>query len=148
MLWDLACVDDDSESFTLDPDDTLRVGSDGGVNDVHVKNTFVSRSHALLVPRDDGKHYLMDVGSTNGTFVGGVRLRKNEPQSLVEGDVIAFGSSSSGRDDDDGEKPLRYEYKRSSETDPKEVSRRRLRESFDRSFVNGMLAERGIFRLY
>ncbi len=45
----------------------------GEHNDVLLANDSVSDSHAKLQRREDG-WYLVDAGSTNGTFVGGVRL--------------------------------------------------------------------------
>ncbi len=45
----------------------------GEHNDVVLAHDSVSDSHAKLQRRDDG-WYLVDSGSTNGTFVGGVRL--------------------------------------------------------------------------
>lgn len=145
VMWDLASVHGDgSDTFTLVPDAalTMTVGSDGGINDMHVKNRFVSRSHAVIVPKDDGKYDLVDVGSMNGTFVGGVRLKPNVPHRLEEGDVIEFGWS------DTDQVPSRFEYRRSAATDPDEVSRKNFQEAFERSYVDGFLADRGIFCLY
>jgi len=146
VMWDLASVHDGGggDTFTLVHDAalTMTVGSDGGINDMHVKNRFVSRSHAVIVPKDEGKYDLMDVGSTNGTFVGGVRLKSNVPRRLEEGDVIEFGWS------DTDQVPSRFEYRRSAATDPVEVSRKNFREAFERSYVDGFLADRGIFCLY
>jgi predicted component of type VI protein secretion system len=45
----------------------------GAHNDVAVDDDSVSDTHAKLQRRDDG-WYLIDVGSTNGTYVGGSRL--------------------------------------------------------------------------
>jgi pSer/pThr/pTyr-binding forkhead associated (FHA) protein len=45
----------------------------GAHNDVAIDDDSVSDTHAKLQRRDDG-WYLIDVGSTNGTYVGGSRL--------------------------------------------------------------------------
>ena len=45
----------------------------GAHNDIVVPDDSVSDMHAKIQRRDDG-WYLVDVGSTNGTYVGGQRL--------------------------------------------------------------------------
>jgi hypothetical protein len=49
----------------------------------------VSRSHAEIRPRGTG-YVLVDLGSTNGSRVNGVRVSEHE---LVDGDEIAFGNT-------------------------------------------------------
>jgi hypothetical protein len=49
----------------------------------------VSRSHAEVRPRGVG-YVVVDLGSTNGTRVNGVRVSEQE---LVDGDEIAFGNT-------------------------------------------------------
>jgi len=53
------------------------------------QDSTVSRSHAR-VAWENGQHVLYDEGSSNGTFVNGVRV---SIQALVPGDVIQFGAS-------------------------------------------------------
>jgi hypothetical protein len=50
----------------------------------------VSRRHAEIRPSGAG-YRLVDLGSTNGTFVNGVRVTERE---LVDGDVITFGATA------------------------------------------------------
>lgn len=50
----------------------------------------VSREHARL-ERRDGNLYVIDLGSTNGTFVRSERLTPNEPLQLRHGDEVIFG---------------------------------------------------------
>ena len=145
VMWDLVSLHDDgSDTFTLTPGaiSSLKVGSDGGISDMHVKNRYASRCHAEIVSGTDGTHDIVDVGSTNGTFVGGARLTPRVPRRLREGDVIEFGSG------DDDQVASRYEYRRSSATDPVAVTKKNFREAFERSYADGVLADRGIFRLY
>lgn len=63
----------------------------------------VSRRHAELTP-DDGRWYLRDLESSNGTFVNGRRLGR-EPVELSPGDQIRCGSTlmvfGVGTDDDE-----------------------------------------------
>ena len=51
---------------------------------------FASASHARFEPRRDGV-WVVDQGSTNGTFVNGKRL--SGPQRLKLGDVIRIGQT-------------------------------------------------------
>jgi pSer/pThr/pTyr-binding forkhead associated (FHA) protein len=50
---------------------------------------YISRRHAHIFLKG-GELYLEDLGSTNGTFVGGKRLDETAVP-LVEGDLLAFG---------------------------------------------------------
>lgn len=50
----------------------------------------VSRLHAVI-KRETSHVMLMDLGSANGTFVNGKRLKPNEEQPLKNGDVVALG---------------------------------------------------------
>jgi pSer/pThr/pTyr-binding forkhead associated (FHA) protein len=50
---------------------------------------YISRRHAHIFVRG-GTPFIEDLGSTNGTFVGGVRLDEHAVP-LEEGDVVAFG---------------------------------------------------------
>ncbi len=54
------------------------------------EDEFASSRHARLTPQRDGV-WLEDTGSTNGTFVNGVRLKK--ARRLEPGDVIRIGES-------------------------------------------------------
>lgn len=47
----------------------------------------VSRIHAAI-KRDGDNLYLIDLSSTNGTFLNGVRVAAREPQLLSSGDVV------------------------------------------------------------
>lgn len=51
----------------------------------------VSRRHAALVRYRDGIH-ILDLGSVNGTFVNGKRLRPDTPVPVCEGDRLTLGT--------------------------------------------------------
>jgi type II secretory pathway predicted ATPase ExeA len=57
-------------------------------NDIPISSNFVSRHHAMLV-RNDGATFLMDLNSTNGTFVNSKRV---SIQALIHEDVISIGN--------------------------------------------------------
>lgn len=56
-------------------------------NDYRVDAAAVSKAHATFVERE-GSCWLRDLGSTNGTFVNGVRVSEHR---LRDGDVVQFG---------------------------------------------------------
>ena len=59
-------------------------------NDIVLDETTVSRCHALLYMRA-GHVAIMDLESTNGTFVNGVQVRPDAPVCLADGDLIRIG---------------------------------------------------------
>ena len=60
-------------------------------NDVSIDgDEFASARHARVEPRRDGV-WVSDLGSTNGTFVNGVRI--DRPRKLVNGDVVRTGET-------------------------------------------------------
>jgi hypothetical protein len=60
-------------------------------NDVPLpEDEFASGRHARFEPRRDGV-YVEDIGSTNGTFVNGIRLTRD--RRLTPGDVVRVGET-------------------------------------------------------
>lgn len=51
----------------------------------------VSRRHARIDRGSDGRFRIMDLGSTNGTYLGGDRLRPNVPHELIPGKIARIG---------------------------------------------------------
>ncbi len=63
----------------------------GSRSDVRLQgDRFASAVHARVEPRGDGV-WLVDEGSTNGTFVNGIRL--DGPYRLSPGDVVRVGET-------------------------------------------------------
>jgi pSer/pThr/pTyr-binding forkhead associated (FHA) protein len=63
----------------------------GGQNDVALEgDEFASARHVRVEPRRDGV-WVSDAGSTNGTYVNGVRI--DRPRKLVQGDVVRVGET-------------------------------------------------------
>jgi len=61
-------------------------------SDLLFQNKLVSREHAyFVVPAAGQECLLVDMESTNGTFVNTRKLRPNEPCQLSAGDEILFG---------------------------------------------------------
>jgi len=76
------------QTFPLDRD-SISLGRDPG-NDIVISDPQVSRQHARIT-RQGSLMVIEDLGSTNGTFVNGVRL--TGPHTLVSGDVIGLGDA-------------------------------------------------------
>jgi pSer/pThr/pTyr-binding forkhead associated (FHA) protein len=51
----------------------------------------VSRQHAAIELSGDETLMVLDVGSSNGTFLNGQRLLPNQPRVLRDGDELRFG---------------------------------------------------------
>src|SRR5262249_23942114 len=63
----------------------------GAGNDIPISaDEFASSRHARFDPRRDGL-YVEDIGSTNGTFVNGIRLTRE--RKLTPGDVVRVGQT-------------------------------------------------------
>lgn len=60
-------------------------------NDVRIENQQVSRHHCQIVQHDDGSFSIVDFGSSNGTFVNGVRI--NGQVSLKNTDSVKVGNT-------------------------------------------------------
>jgi transcriptional regulator with PAS, ATPase and Fis domain len=91
-IWslDLVVVDGPSRGATASvTTGTARVGAAPG-NDLTLADPTVSRVHCELVTRGDAIA-VRDLGSTNGTFVEGVRLREGD---VPPGAILRVGSSA------------------------------------------------------
>lgn len=63
----------------------------GSDNDVNLaRDEFASSKHARVQPRRDGV-WVEDVGSTNGTYLNGIRL--TSAKRLAPGDVVRIGET-------------------------------------------------------
>jgi len=63
----------------------------GSDNDVNLaRDEFASSKHARVEPRRDGV-WVEDVGSTNGTYLNGIRL--TQAKRLAAGDVVRIGET-------------------------------------------------------
>ena len=62
----------------------------GEHNDVAIPDESVSDNHAKLQRREDS-WYVVDVNSTNGTYVGGTRLASGDEAAILSGTDLRFG---------------------------------------------------------
>jgi len=89
--WRVVFVQPDSERGRVVPvDGDVTLGRGGGCTVPLRFDTFVSQVHARLSTRD-GRLWIEDTGSTNGTFVNGKRLEA--PTELRKGDKVKLGET-------------------------------------------------------
>ncbi|MCD8120027.1 MAG: FHA domain-containing protein [Lachnospiraceae bacterium] len=69
------------------------LGRDGDLTDCEIADESVSRIHARLF-QENGRVWVEDLRSENGTFVNGDRMLPNEPWVLEDGDELRVGSCS------------------------------------------------------
>lgn len=62
----------------------ISIGRDAG-NTVILNNNYVSRRHAQLIVSDNGQISIKDLGSSNGTFVNGNKIKE---AYLLSGDQV------------------------------------------------------------
>ena len=85
------------KSPALEEDDELMLDSAalllgrGSGNDVNLaRDEYASSNHARVEPRRDGV-WVEDVGSTNGTYLNGIRL--TNAKRLTPGDILRVGET-------------------------------------------------------
>lgn len=72
-----------TETFDLSGG-TLTIGRESD-SDITLPTGKVSRNHARIERKPDGTYQVVDLGSTNGTFVNDARITANAPQGWVQG---------------------------------------------------------------
>jgi smad nuclear-interacting protein 1 len=103
--WRLYVFKDDKQIDTLHiaKQSAYLIGRNEDIADIFVSHPSISSQHAVIqyraVPnKDTGKlscqPYLLDLESTNGSFINGVQIESARYYQLKKGDVIKFGSST------------------------------------------------------
>ncbi len=70
----------------------FKIGKNAAITDYQLfGNQTISRLHSVIT-RNDGKFFIIDNDSTNGTFVNGQRI-STDPVQIVAGDVIRFADT-------------------------------------------------------
>lgn len=72
-----------SESYTIGSSPHADISIEG--------DQYLSPRHARVFRADDGQVWIEDLGSTNGTFVNGMRV--TTPTPISPGDVVRVGRS-------------------------------------------------------
>ena len=76
------CFDIDSDYYTIGKSEECSLV---------LPYTYISRRHALIT-RVDGSYYIEDLGSTNGTFVSGIKLAAGKKTRIIPGEKIKFAN--------------------------------------------------------
>ena len=80
---------EEGTEFALPADEMCRLGRSGD-NQIMLADSSVSRRHAAIAPRD-GKYYLQDLESRNGTFWEDQKIKPDAEQGLSHLDEIDVG---------------------------------------------------------
>lgn len=88
------CFTPDGQAVYLPENgESLTLGRDSK-NSLVFQQDDVSRRHAEIVEKD-GKHYLRDLGSSNGTYLNGQLVEKGKWVEFSQGDHLRLGSQAS-----------------------------------------------------
>ncbi|MGB0389239.1 MAG: FHA domain-containing protein [Ardenticatenaceae bacterium] len=60
-------------------------------NDIVIVDDYTSSQHARIERHGDGRFYLVDIGSSNGTKLNGQKISPQDSIPLDPGDVVAIG---------------------------------------------------------
>lgn len=72
--------------------DQAVLGRRGSYGDALSQFVSISGRHAQFHQLPDGNWQIMDIGSSYGTFMGGIQLQVNVPHPIKVGDVIRFAN--------------------------------------------------------
>jgi S1-C subfamily serine protease len=90
----LTVLDGPASGRVVDLDRLITVGRDADCAIVLDDDDRVSRRHASFEPQADGTVRVTDLGSTNGVYVGSLRI--THPASVHIGDTVRIGHTSLG----------------------------------------------------
>lgn len=83
------------QKLMIDEKNCYFFGRNRQLCDFCIDHESCSRVHAALVwHKFLDRFFLIDLGSTHGTFIGNLRLEPKKPQQIPTGSVLRFGASS------------------------------------------------------
>ena len=56
--------------------------------EIRIRHSGLSRHHAMLKATENGKYYVTDLNSVNGSFVNNFQVSNRE---IIDGDIVKFG---------------------------------------------------------
>ncbi|CAM9989676.1 unnamed protein product, partial [Discosporangium mesarthrocarpum] len=82
------------ESIAAGLRDVTVLGRNSRMAHVLLDHQSISRRHAAIVHNGQGGVFVVDLGSTHGSYLNGVRIPSKGFKKLGEGDILKFGESS------------------------------------------------------
>ncbi|XP_050549253.1 uncharacterized protein LOC118272498 [Spodoptera frugiperda] len=87
--WKLTRQQFGAEEFTLSEGDTVTVGR-GNNNKITLSSAVISRNHCVIHVHNN-RALLTDLQSSNGVYVGSIKIPPNTPYVIQDSDVIGLG---------------------------------------------------------
>ncbi|XP_022830083.1 probable helicase senataxin [Spodoptera litura] len=87
--WKLTRQQFGAEEFTLSEGDTVTVGR-GNNNNITLSSAVISRNHCVIHVHNN-RALLTDLQSSNGVYVGSIKIPPNTPYVIQDSDVIGLG---------------------------------------------------------
>ncbi|MDF1579119.1 MAG: adenylate/guanylate cyclase domain-containing protein [Desulfurivibrionaceae bacterium] len=78
-------------SWNLTGKNTFKIGR-GPTNDIVLPYSWISRKHTMVQRENDGIFHIMDLGSSNGTYLNSKRI--HSPAILNNGDLVTLGKTT------------------------------------------------------
>jgi len=91
VLQELSAGGSTENSWNLTGKNTFNIGR-GPTNDIILPYSWISRKHTMVQREDDGIFHIMDLGSSNGTYLNNKRI--HSPTILNNGDLITLGKTT------------------------------------------------------
>lgn len=96
--YDRKSREDEPTSLLQENEETIsihkpvfRLGKEKSYSDYVIDNNAVSRSHANIITRGK-RHFIMDLNSTNKTYINDVQIMARQERELLDGDKIRLGN--------------------------------------------------------
>ena len=70
----------------------FRIGKSNELTDLQINNSAVSRKHADIL-KENGKYFIVDMGSTNGTYLSNKRIQPGVKELLNDGMIVKFANA-------------------------------------------------------
>lgn len=75
--------------YSISKEGAITLGR-GDNNQIKIQSSYISKNHCKFKLTNDGVLSVIDLQSTNGTFINGNRISPNVPQIIHSGDVLTF----------------------------------------------------------